>query len=106
MTRKAVKGSVIADHLADHATENYQPLKFDLPDEDVIVIEDGGGESDTWTLYFDGAVNVLGNGVGAVVISAENKQYPVSARLLFECTNNTSEFEACIIGLEDRKAHV
>jgi hypothetical protein len=69
MTRKAVKGSVIADHLADHAMENYEPLNFDLPDEDVIVIENGGGESNTWTLYFDGAVNVSGNGAGAVVIS-------------------------------------
>jgi hypothetical protein len=69
MTRKAVKGSVIADHLADHAMENYEPLNFDLPDEDVIVIENGGWESNTWTLYFDGAVNVSGNGAGAVVIS-------------------------------------
>jgi len=69
MTRKAVKGSVIADHLADHAMENYKPLNFDLPDEDVIVIENGGGGSDQWTLYFDGAINVSGNRAGAVVIS-------------------------------------
>ncbi|XP_061960352.1 uncharacterized protein LOC133681211 [Populus nigra] len=100
MTRKAVKGSVIADHLVDHAMKNYEPLNFDLLDEDVIVIEKGGGESDTWTLYFDGAVNVSRNGAEAVVISPENKQYPVSIRLLFECTNNMAEYEACIIGLE------
>ena len=43
MTRKAVKGNAIADHLADHAMKNYEPLNFDLPNEDVIVIEDGGG---------------------------------------------------------------
>ena len=73
MTRKVVKGSIIANHLADHAMENYEPLNFDLLDEDVIVIENEGGESDQWTLYFDGAVNVSGNGVGAVVISLENK---------------------------------
>jgi ribonuclease HI len=100
MTRKAVKGSIIVDHLTDHAMENYEPLNFDLLNEDVIVIENGGGESDQWTLYFDGAINVSGNGAGAVVISPENKQYPISTRLLFECTNNTAEYEACIIGLE------
>jgi len=100
MTRKAFKGSVIADHLANHAMEYYESLNFDLPDEDVIIIENGGGENDQWTLYFDGAVNVSGNGAGAVVISPENKQYPVSTRLLFECTNNKVEYEACIIGLE------
>ena len=62
MTRKVIKGSVIADHLVDHAMENYEPLNFDLLDEDVIVIKDRGGESNTWTLYFDGVVNVSGNG--------------------------------------------
>ncbi|XP_061951794.1 uncharacterized protein LOC133674601 [Populus nigra] len=100
MTRKAVKGSIIVDHLADHAMDDYESLNFDLLDEDVIVVENESGESDQWTLYFDGAVNVSGNGAGAIVISLENKQYPVSTRLLFECTNNTAEYEACIIGLE------
>jgi hypothetical protein len=31
-----MKGSVIADHLADHAMEDYEPLNFDFPDEDVL----------------------------------------------------------------------
>ncbi|KAL9362451.1 hypothetical protein Peur_045236 [Populus x canadensis] len=38
-TRKSVKGSAIADHLADNAIEDYEPLNFDFPDEDVLVIE-------------------------------------------------------------------
>ncbi|KAG5241524.1 RNA-directed DNA polymerase (Reverse transcriptase), Ribonuclease [Salix suchowensis] len=100
MTRKAVKGSVIADHLADHAVEDYEPLDFDLPDEDILVVRNDTEASEWWTLYFDGAVNVSGNGVGAVIISLDRKQYPFSTRLQFECTNNTAEYEACIIGLE------
>ncbi|XP_011014739.1 PREDICTED: uncharacterized protein LOC105118468 [Populus euphratica] len=79
--------------------ENYESLNFDLPDEDVIVIENGGGESDAWILYFDSIINVSGNRVGEIVISL-NKQYLVSIKLLFECTNNTTEYEACIIDLE------
>ena len=94
MTRKAVKGSVIADHLADHAMEDYEPLDFDFPDEDVLSIEEGKRE--WWTMYFDGAVNVCGNGAGAVIISPEKKQYPVSNKLQFDCTNNT-------IGIERKK---
>ena len=43
MTRKAIKGSVIASHLADHAVEDYEPLDFDLPDDDVLVIGDDEG---------------------------------------------------------------
>ena len=33
--------NVIADHLADHAMEYYELLKFDFPDEDVFSVEEG-----------------------------------------------------------------
>jgi len=50
MTRKAVKGSIIADHLADHAMEDYESLDFEFPDEDVLAIEEE--KSDWWIMYF------------------------------------------------------
>jgi len=37
MTRKAVKGRVIANHLANNAIKDYEPLDFDFPDEDVLM---------------------------------------------------------------------
>jgi len=43
---------------------------------------------------------VYGNGADMVIISPNKKQYPVSVKLHFECTNNTAEYEACILGLE------
>jgi len=98
MTRKVVKGSVIADHLADHAMEDYKLLNSDFPDEDVLSIEEG--KSYWWIMYFDGAVNVCGNGVGVVIISPGKKQYPISVKLQFRCTNNAAEYEACILSLE------
>jgi hypothetical protein len=98
MTMKAVKGSAIADHLADNAMEDYDLLNFDFLDEDVFSVEKK--KLDWWTMYFDGAVNVCGNGAGAVIISPDKKQYPISVKLQFKCTNNTVEYEACILGLE------
>jgi hypothetical protein len=100
MTRKAVKGSVIADHLADNAVEDYEPLDFDFPDENLLVIEEEEEKTDWWTMFFDGAVNVYGNGVGAMIISHDQKLYPVSVKLHFEFTNNTVEYEAYILSLE------
>jgi len=32
-TQKAIKGSIFADHLAHQPIEDYQPIKFDFPDE-------------------------------------------------------------------------
>jgi len=40
MTRKVVKGRAIIDHLADKAIEDYEPLDFDFPDENVLLIEE------------------------------------------------------------------
>jgi len=39
MTRKTVKESVIADHLADNAIEHYETLNFDFLYEDLLVVE-------------------------------------------------------------------
>ncbi|XP_034903466.1 uncharacterized protein [Populus alba] len=98
MTRKAVKGSAIADHLANNAMEDYEPLNFDFPVEDVLLVEKE--KLDWWTMYFDSVVNVCGNGAGAVIISPDKKQYMVSIKLQFGCINYTAEYEACILGLE------
>jgi len=100
MTRKAVKGSAIADHLADNAVKDYETLDFDFLDENVLSIEEGEGKTNWWTMFFDGAINVYGNGAGAVIISPDKKQYPILIKLHFECTNNTAAYNACILGLE------
>ncbi|XP_056165150.1 uncharacterized protein LOC130137572 [Syzygium oleosum] len=51
-------------------------------------------------MYFDGAVNLSRFGTGAVLISLADQHYPVAAKLIFPCTNNISECEACILGLQ------
>jgi ribonuclease HI len=52
-------------------------------------------------LIFDGAVNVYGNGIGAVIITPKGAHIPFTARLQFDCTNNIAEYEACIMGIEE-----
>ena len=91
--------SAIADFLAKRANEEYEPMSFDFPDEDLMVIlqidEEKTPEEDGWKMYFDGASNVLGRGVGAVLICLEGNHYPFTAKLSFDCTNNVVEYEAC-----------
>ncbi|XP_077230120.1 uncharacterized protein LOC143863318 [Tasmannia lanceolata] len=54
----------------------------------------------TWSMYFDGAVNKQGRGIGAVLVSPRKEYTPISIKLQFDCTNNMVEYEACIAGLE------
>ncbi|XP_070057712.1 uncharacterized protein [Nicotiana tomentosiformis] len=56
-------------------------------------------EKPGWKLFFDGATNMKGVGIGAVLISETRHHYPVIAQLRFYCTNNMAEYEACILGL-------
>ena len=51
-------------------------------------------------MRFDGALNALGKGVGAVLISPEGEHYPVAVKLKFKCTNNMAEYEACALGIQ------
>ncbi|XP_070036522.1 uncharacterized protein [Nicotiana tomentosiformis] len=43
-------------------------------------------------MFFDGATNFKGVGIGAVLISESEQHYPASAKIRFPCTNNMIEF--------------
>ena len=36
----------------------------------------------------------------AVLVSSKGQQIPISVKLNFSCTNNVTEYEVCIVGLE------
>jgi ribonuclease HI len=55
-----------------------------------------------WSLYFDGSKSQEGAGVGCVLIDPTGNKTFIACRLEFECTNNTTEYEALLQGL--RKA--
>ncbi|GAU10561.1 hypothetical protein TSUD_423630, partial [Trifolium subterraneum] len=110
-TQKAIKGSVLADHLAHQPVEDYQPIKFDFPDEEIMYLKmkdcdepvfgEGPDPESQWGLIFDGAVNLYGSGIGAIIVTPKGAHIPFTARLQFECTNNIAEYEACIMGIEE-----
>ena len=102
VTRKAIKGQAIADYLADQPLNDPELSESLFPNEDVMALE---LEPDSvnawrWKLYFDGATNSTGNGVGAILVSPKGQQIPVSIKLNFSCTNNVTKYEACIVDLQ------
>ena len=102
MTQKAIKGSVIADMLADQPLDKQEHARLDFPDEDILALLQGHRDSDegVWIMRFDGALNALGKGVGAVLISPEGEHHPVAVKLKFRCTNNMAEYKACALGIQ------
>ncbi|XP_056159729.1 uncharacterized protein LOC130135193 [Syzygium oleosum] len=95
MAQKSVKGRAIADMLAENVESSEDHDQSNPIEERISEIV-----SDKWTMYFDGAVNPAGSGTGAVLISPTGQHHPVAAKLVFLCTNNISEYEARILGLQ------
>ena len=104
VSQKAIKGSAIADFLTERANEEYEPMSFDFPNEDLMAVlqieKEELLEEDVWKMYFDRALNALERGIGAVLISPEGNHCPFTAKLSFDCTNNVAEYEACVLGLQ------
>ena len=104
ISQKAIKESAIAEFLADRTEKKYEPMKFEFSDEDLLAIfqiEDESTQEDTWKLYFDGASNALGHGIGNVLISSKGEYCSFIARLNFDSTKNVAEYEACIMDLQE-----
>nr|XP_010316973.1 uncharacterized protein LOC104645907 [Solanum lycopersicum] len=83
------------DHLAENPVdEEYEPLKTYFHDEEVSFVgEDIFEDYPSWRLFFDGAANNQGKGVGAVLVSESGQHYPMAAKLRFNCTNNMVQGE-------------
>ncbi|XP_059597969.1 uncharacterized protein LOC132254920 [Vitis vinifera] len=100
VTQKSVKGSIVADHLASLPISDDRSVDDDFPDEQIVSMTSITG----WWLYFDGAANQSGFGIGILLISPQGDHIPRSVRLAFSdhhrLTNNIVEYEACITGLE------
>ena len=73
VTRKAIKGQAIANYLADQPLNDPKLLESLFPSEDVMALEPkpDSVEPWCWKLYFNGATNSIGNGVGVGVVSPE-----------------------------------
>ncbi|XP_070017496.1 uncharacterized protein [Nicotiana sylvestris] len=100
VTCTLIKVQALADHLAENPVdEEYQPLSTNFLDEEVNSAKVISADTNAWKMFFDGAMNTKGVRIGAILISPTVQHYPTTARLRFFCTNNTTEYEACIMGM-------
>ena len=95
LSRKSTKGRIMAEQLADlPSTENKGPEPT-FPDDGIFSLE----SQNRWQLFFDGASNKRGNGIGMLLVDPRDEHTPLAIKLNFEVTNNAAEYEACTAGL-------
>ena len=100
VTQKSIRWSIVADHIASLPVSDDKTIDNDFPDEDVAIVTSLSG----WRMYFDGAANHSGYGIGFLLISSHGDHIPISVHLAFSDRHptmiNIVEYEACILGLE------
>src|SRR5262249_49604435 len=84
--QKAIKGYAIAEHLAHLPLPVYDAVQTEFPDEDLMAVRHL--PEPEWSLYFDGALNTKGRGIGTVLLTPEGVTIPSAAQLTFPATNN------------------
>ncbi|XP_070034321.1 uncharacterized protein [Nicotiana tomentosiformis] len=100
VTLTTMKAQALTDHLAKNPIDvEYQPLSTYFPEEEVNSVEVIPENVNAWKMFFDGAVNTKGIGIGAILILRTCQHYPTIARLWLIFMNNTTEYEACIMGM-------
>ena len=77
--------------MALNAVEGEEQWNLEFPDENLALIECRERK-----LYFDGAVNNRGIGLGVILIMPEGETISMAKKLDFKVTNNMAEYEACI----------
>jgi hypothetical protein len=73
VTRKSVKGRAVAEFLLDHPVEGPEDFEFEFPDEGLLQ-----ASNDVWELYFDGASNQNGYGIGILLVSPDDSHTPLA----------------------------
>jgi ribonuclease HI len=70
-------------------------------EEDNISMEQTDLDDGMWHMHFDGSCSNEGNEAGIIFISSIGKINNFSYRLEFACTNNVTQFEALLLGIEN-----
>ena len=94
-TPKAIKSQAITDLLATFTGEEEFPLEEEVPGE-VAMAE---AIREQWIMKFDRSLTAHLGGVGIVLYHKKDKVVVLSFKLEFPCSNNTTEYEAYLIGL-------
>ncbi|XP_074576213.1 uncharacterized protein LOC141832648 [Curcuma longa] len=80
--RTAIKAQALADFLTE------------IPE---------GETEETWKVYVDGSSNRQGSRVRVVLVSPQEEEIRLSIRLSFQASNNETEYEAVLAGLQAAK---
>jgi ribonuclease HI/probable phosphoglycerate mutase len=84
----SMKGQIVADFIIGRRVDKKLDLNV------------GYVTFTTWKLHFDGSICKDGCGVGVVIILPSRAIFEALNRLDHDCTNNQTEYEALLFGLE------
>ncbi|RDY11701.1 hypothetical protein CR513_03582, partial [Mucuna pruriens] len=100
-SKKAKKVHASLYYMAHIQDRPPQSLLHEFSNEHIMTIEETESKCEParWKLWFDGASNLLGNGIRAVLASLKGQCFLFSTKLGFDYTNNIAKYEAYSMGI-------
>lgn len=77
--RRAIKGQVIADQLAEALLQDDHPMHIEFPNTNALTMT----VTQHWILYFDGSYTQHGSGSGILFVTPQGHTIPKYYRLMF-----------------------
>ena len=100
VSQKSIKGNIFAYHLASLPTIKSRLVDDDFPKEEFVAMT----RLSSWRMYFDGATNHSGYGIGVLLVSPQVDHISRSICFTFSdyhpTINNIVEYETYILSLE------
>ena len=90
------------EHLTHLSLPIFDEINLEFSNEDLMTIQDP--RDLVWSLYFDGAMNIRGKGIGAVLLSLKGMTIPQTCQLAFFAINNVAKYETLLVRL--KHAHI
>jgi hypothetical protein len=85
VVQKSMKAQAIADHIADSAIPDLEPINEEFSDEEILFTASNitcvSNLNLPWKVYFDGVVNRHGKGIETVLEAPNESKYSVSVKL-------------------------
>jgi len=77
-------------------------MQCEFPDEGIMEMFGNKDLSKErrWIMWFDGASNIMGHGIGVILLSPKKQYIPITIRLCFNSTSNIAEYATCTLGLQ------
>ena len=98
--RKSIKAQALADFVAECSFQKSQEAEHQSAPVCGDQVEEAQSQAEVWSIYIDGSSSPENSGAGILLVGPDKEEFKYSIKFTFPITNNATEYEALLAGLQ------